>query len=197
MTVSTDEQPTTSGADAPATAPATSAGRGRAALPWVLLAVAVGWAIFATLQYLPLAQAESDRQAIQATSLNFLQALTNWDASEGLDVPLDEVRSYGTAVFQDEAASLFRGELGQSLEAIGASSVGEVVDLFVQRADSEDALVFAVVRQELSNDVTTDVDEVFRGVRVFLLERDGTWLVDDVELLGEDLGEPVDDEGDA
>lgn len=155
-------------------------------VPWLLLVAALGWAVFATLQWLPLRAEQQAQAAVETRTLNFLQDLTNWDASEGLDATREQLRSYGTEEFLDQVDDFFGGQVGEQLVQAEVESTGEVHDLFVQRIENDEARVFAVVRQELANNVADAPEVVFRGIRVTLVEGDG-WQVRDAELLGRSL----------
>lgn len=151
--------------------------------PWVLAVLALGAAGFSTWQWLELRSAEADRAAVQAAASEFMLTLTNWDAREGLDDTVDELRAAGSERFLEEIDELFGGTLRQELEQAGAVSTGELQDVFVQSVDEREAVVFAVVIQHLEVGVTDESASTVRSARVALTQTGERWLVSRVELI--------------
>ena len=155
------------------------------ALPWLVAAVCLGVAVFATLRWQDLADRQASIDSARAAAMTFTQDLTNWDASDGLDDEIEVLRNQGTGPFLDEIALVFGGdELTSQLEADGVSATGEVQEAFVQDLRNGVAEVFTVVS------VTYDADEVqdrldpvtFPASLVLERAGDGGWLVREVTI---------------
>lgn len=167
------------------TAPSAAAGRG-SLLPWIVAVVAILVAAFSTFQWLTLQGQADTRAAVQRTAEEFMVALTNWDASDGLQDTRDALKAAGTGDFVGEVDELFGGTLGADLEAAAAVSTGEVQDVFVQRIEGDEAVALGVVVQELTTNLTDEPDRTVRSARLTLQRVDGAWLVSNVQLLVDD-----------
>lgn len=173
------------GADTPATTDPRGAGW-RSWLPWAVTAVAIAVAVFATVQWRDLADREAAREDVAAAGAGFLTTLTTWDATDGLDDTREALTAVGTEGFRSEVDELFGGDLGTALEEVGARSRGEVRDLFVQRIEGDEALVFAVVTQTIESGEEAPTTTV-RGARLLLQRAGDGWLVHEVELVEDGL----------
>lgn len=151
--------------------------------PWVLTALALAVAAFSTWQWMGLQRAEQDRAAVEAAASDFVLTLTNWDARDGLDETVDELRAAGSERFLEEIDQLFGGTLRQELEQAGAVSTGELQDVFVQSVDEREAVVFAVVIQHIEVGVTDEAGSTVRSARIALTKSGDRWLVSRVELI--------------
>lgn len=154
----------------------------RAALPWVVTLAAIALAAFSTFQWRALAADQATRAEVEAIAAAFLLELTTWDASDGLADTRDQLASYGTGDFLDEVDRLFGAELSAELRDVAATSDGEIQDLFLQRVESDRAIVFGVVLQTQDTD-QTDPDTIARSARVVLDRVDGVWKVSRVEMV--------------
>lgn len=153
-------------------------------LPWVLLVLALGAATVSTLQLLEHRSAEATRDDVERAAGTFMLTLTSWDAVDGMGPVREELRAAGTDRFAGEVDELFgTTEDLAGLADIGARSEGEVRRLFVQEIDDDRATALVVIVQRLSSDLSDEEEINVRYAEVRLLERGGTWLVDDVELL--------------
>lgn len=160
--------------------------RWRPWLPWAVALIAAAVALYATVQWRDLADREAARDDVAAASAAFLTSLMTWDAGDGLDDTRTALRDAGTDDFQSEVEDLFGGSLGDALEEAGASSSGDVQDLFVQRIDGDQALVFAVVIQQVEPG-DGDPQVTARSARIALIRTGEGWLVDRVELVEDAL----------
>lgn len=160
--------------------------------PWVLAVLSLAAAAFSTWQWFELEQAESDRAAVEAAASDFMLTLTNWDATDGLDDTVDELRAAGSEQFLEEIDQLFGGSLRQELEQARAVSTGELQDVFVQSLDEREAVVFAVVIQQLDVGATDESGATVRSARIALRQDGDRWLVSRVELVNDTgFGEEV------
>lgn len=157
-------------------------GRGRQLVPWLVAVAAVALAVFSTVQWRTLAAEQAAREEVETAAGTFLVELTTWDASDGLADTRDRLTELGTGAFVAEVDELFGAELGEELRELSARSEGEVQDVFVQSIDGDRAVVFGVVHQTQTTDVTPR-DTITRSARVVLERVDGDWLVSRVEMV--------------
>lgn len=171
-------------ASAPAADPASRRGRLRTLLPWVLVVLAVAVAVASTWRWQQLAAVERSREDVAAATSRFVTTLTTWDASAGMTETRDELRERGTEGFARDVDELFgTTEDLRGLADLGATSSGEVRDVYVQSLGGDRAEALAVVVQQVTTD-TVEIPEVhLRYASVVLRHLDGRWLVDDLELL--------------
>ena len=156
-------------------------------LPWVVAVVAIGIATFTTTQWLSLRGEQEEQTQVEQVTSDFVQALTNWDASNGLDAAKKNIEAFGTGQFLDEANQIFGGDLGNQLQALKATSEGEIQDVFVQRLQGDQAITFAVVKQVIHTQLDQSGQTTYHSARVELTRTDGTWKVSNVELLSPTL----------
>lgn len=159
--------------------------------PWIVALLAVAVAVVATVQWQTLASAERAAEAVERAAGEFAVALTNWDAAGGgMLETREQLRASGTDRFGTDVDELFgpTDDLG-SLAELGARSEGELRDVFVQSISEDRAEVLAVVLQRVVTDVTEGTEVSLRFAQVRLVDQDGTWLVDEVELLVDSLRE--------
>lgn len=149
-------------------------------VPWVVAALAIGVAAFATIEWQDLQAAEDARTEVAVAATNFLTELTNWEHG-GLDDTVASLRELGTGRFLTQVDELFGGPVATDLEVARATSEGEVVAVAVQSVGDDRAEVFGVVRQHLAS-TATDGTETTHHLATLLLERvDGVWRVEHLE----------------
>lgn len=156
--------------------------RSRTLLPWVVAIAAIGLAVFSTLQWRALATEAATRAEVEAVAGTFLLELTTWDASDGLAGTREQLAAFGTGTFRDEVDQLFSAELSAELRDVGATSEGEVQDIFLQRIENDRAIVFGVVLQTQDTS-ETDPDTIARSARVVLERVEGEWKVSQVQMI--------------
>jgi hypothetical protein len=162
-----------------------TAGRRLPILPWVVAFAALVMAGISTWQWLSLENEQRAREEVQRAAETFIVGLTNWDATDGLEDTRTRLEELGAGSFVDEVDELFGGTLGAELEAAGAVSRGEVQDVFVQRIEGDQAVVFAVAVQELSTDLSDAAERTVRSARLELTRVEGAWRVSSVQLLAD------------
>jgi hypothetical protein len=154
------------------------------ALPWVLVVLAVVAVVISTMQLQDLRAHEQTREDVERTAATFMLTLTTWDGTEGMSETRDELRAAGTDRFAGEVDELFgTTEDLAGLAEIGARSEGDVRRSYVQDVDDDRATALVVVLQRLSSDLAEEAEVSVRYAEVELLQHDGDWLVDEVELL--------------
>lgn len=149
-------------------------------LPWLLTVLALAAAVYSTLQWRALAAHQDKVESARAAAIGFIEDLTNWDASDGLDDEIDVLREQGTGPFLDEIDIVFGGDdLTGQLEAEGITADGELQEAFVQDVEDEQAEVFTVVSVTYSSPEGPDAPSPVTFPAELELERDddGVWLI--------------------
>jgi Mce-associated membrane protein len=151
-------------------------------LPWVLLVLAVAAA--GTLGSLWWGERAEDarRAEVEATAAGFLLALTNFDAAT-IDNDVREIRSFAIGQFADEVDETFNAERVAAIREGQATSTGKMRSVFVQELGEDTATVFAVVDGTTSNASSPAPRQDVLRVEVELIETEGGWKVNRVEIL--------------
>ena len=188
-------QQTTVAEDPPTPQPPARPRRWRAALPWVVTVLALLLAAWTTWQWWQLADRQASVDAARATATTFVQDLSTWDASNGLEDEIDRLRAQGTGPLLDEIDLVFGGdELTSQLEADSISATGEIEEVFVQDMAGDLAEVFAVVSVTYASpSVEAPLDPVTFPASL-VLERGGAggWQVREVTIPNsEQLGQLI------
>ena len=138
-----------------------------------------------TWQWQQLAAREDTVATARVAAIGFVEDLTNWDATDGLDDEIDVLRARGTGSFLDEIDLVFGGdELTSQLEADGVTAAGEVEEAFVQDLEDDVAEVFVVVSVTYgATEVERDLDPVtFPASLTLEQDEEGQWLVREVTI---------------
>jgi hypothetical protein len=167
-------------------------GRGPVAtfLPWVVAALALALAGALFLQLRAAGTPEAELAAVEEAAGRFALDLTSWDASDGMGDTREALRGAASERFATEVDELFggTGDLAE-LEELGARSEAEVEDVLVSSIEGDEAEALAVVVQRVTTDVTDGEEVSLRYARLGLVEQQGDWRVDRVELVVDALQE--------
>jgi hypothetical protein len=155
---------------------------GPGGLPWVLFVLALAAAIvFAVLWW---GGKASDRRAedLQATTRQFLLALTNFKA-ETIQKDVAEIRRFAIGDFSDQVQQFFGPDTVASIRSAKVQSTGQVESVFVESLESDQATVFGVVNESVTNSASaTPRTEVIR-IEIHLIDAKGGWKIDRVDIL--------------
>jgi Mce-associated membrane protein len=167
----------------------------------ILLIVAVlgiAGTVFFYVRWKDLDDQEAQRDEVEESAQDFLQALFTWDGTT-VDQDFDRILSYATGDFEQEAQSTFNDdEIRQSLRENRAGSRADELDTFVRSIDGDDARVFAVVDQTAANEEFPEGRSDTVRIEIGMTREDGQWKVYDVNVLdGLSLGLPSVPGGDA
>ena len=182
-----DDQPSAED-DAPVTVAGLDRGRGPGAvlrgpvLPWVIAVLALALAGWFALQASELRARETARaEALRAGELAALQLTTFTGA--GIDQWVEKTKSLATETFAQDLSKQYDQQLRADLTELDVESVGEVLSSFVQRMDGDEAMVFAVLRQTTRYPTFDQTVEDEVRFEISLQREDGTWQVNDAQLL--------------
>lgn len=186
--------------DATAVEPRSPDGSGRrriVLLPWSIALVAVIIAAFSTIQWRSAADDAAIRQDALEVAGTFVDALTTWDATGGLDATRERIELLGTGQLLEELETFFSGSDILQLVALQARSEGTIDSLAVQ-VDGETAVAFAEAQMQVSDTSDAPPNTIRQQIRLELLREDDAWRVarfetavydDAVAVLGDGSGE--------
>jgi Mce-associated membrane protein len=153
-------------------------------LPWILFALAlIAAAVFAFLWQLE-ANEDRERAQLEADARRFVTALTNF-SSENILEDVEEIKSFAApgSPFEEEADVFFGEQAIEAIEQAEAQSSGEIESLFVQSFEDDQASVFAVVNETVSNaDLAEPRTDILR-MNVELVKDEDQWKVSNVDVL--------------
>lgn len=181
------------GSDDPVTEPV----EGAPARGWKVFAIA-GWALaliaviaaatFATW-WAPLHVEANEREAVRSTARELALRLTTFEGAQ-IEEWVAATQELSTGDYADEVTRLFDQEFRDALRDADAVSRGELIDLFVQDIDGDEALAFAVVRQTIANRHLADPVEDELRMEISLERVDDEWLVSNVAVMPSAGGGP-------
>lgn len=152
-------------------------------LPWYLAAVATVLAVVFAAMWAPLYLEKTDRERVREAAEDLVLHLTTFEG-ETIDEWVQQTQRQATDEYAEEVNALFDPELRAALRDAQAKSVGRLVSLFVQDVDGDDAMVFAVVRQTITNAQTSEPVEDELRMQIELRADGGQWKAAKVEVLG-------------
>lgn len=153
----------------------------RVIAPWCLAVVFAAAAGLFFLQYNDLKTEDDRRDEVADVARDFITALTNF-SHETVDEDIEEIHSYAVGDFAEEADT-FLGEDGiAAITEAEAVSEGEIISLFVQAVDSDEASVFAVVRETISNALTQEPQSDILRLEVGMIKTSEGWKVNRVDV---------------
>lgn len=153
-------------------------------LPWVVAGLLALTTIVALVGWFG-SGGDTDGSDARIAAIGFVTELTTWDAADGLDSTVTALRDRGTSAFVEQIDDVLGAEARATAEAVGASSQGEIVEVLLSEIDDAGdqprVVAVVIVVQE-----TTVADQSLREEKVSRLEMvqvDGQWLVDVVQIL--------------
>lgn len=153
----------------------------RVIIPWFLFVAAAATAVVFFLQYDELKTEAEEREEAGAVAREFVEALTNF-SYQTIEEDVEDIRSYAVGEFEEELDTFFGPEGVEAIEQAEAVSEGRILSLFVQATDGDEASVFAVVDETISNAGSTDPATDTLRLEVGLIETDDGWKVNRVEV---------------
>jgi hypothetical protein len=161
-----------------------------AALPWAIAALALAAAaVFAVLWQ----QAEARdraREEVRDAGETFVTALTNF-SHETIVEDAERIRSFAVGRFEEEAGVFFGARAIEAIQQAEATSRGDIESLFVESVEDDEASVFAVVSESITNVQTTEPETEIVRLHVEMVRVNDTWKVEMVEVLQSPGSAPV------
>lgn len=161
-----------------------------AAIPWAIAALALAAAaVFAVLWQQGEAR-ERERDQVRDAGERFVAALTNF-SHETIVEDADRIRSFAVGRFEDEAGVFFGARAIEAIQEAEATSRGHIESLFVESVTDDEASVFAVVSETITNAQTTEPQTEIVRLHVEMVNVDDSWKVESVEVLQSPGAAPV------
>lgn len=167
-------------------APPTGNGRSTAWVAWTVAAALALVAGFAVVQWRSIAGPAAEVRAARTAAVDYVQTLSTWDAGTGLEPTYAALVAGATEDFLPEVDEVFGDQQREELVAADAVSSGTINDVLTGEAGAGSVQVVVIVEQFVVTGPSAD--PALRSERVALLqmvEQDGSWLVDDLEMLSE------------
>lgn len=153
----------------------------RVIIPWTLFVIAAAGAVTFGLLWNELRVEDERREEVEAAAAEFVHALTNFSA-ETIDVDAARIRSFAVGDFAEEVEAFFGEEATAAIKQAEAESTGEIESLFIQSIDDEEASVFGVVSETITNSVATDPQTDILRLEVGMIKTTDGWKVNRVEI---------------
>lgn len=161
-----------------------------AALPWAIAALALAAAaVFAVLWQQGEAR-EREREEVRKAGESFVTALVNF-SHETIVEDADRIRSFAVGRFEEEAGVFFGARAIEAIQEAEASSRGDIESLFVESVADDQASVFAVVSETITNAQATEPQTEIVRLHVEMVNVDDTWKVESVEVLQSPGAQPI------
>ena len=157
------------------------AGRLKTWLPWILAALFLASTVTFAVLWNGLRQEAEAEDAVRATASDFVSALTNFSA-DTIDTDTAEIQSYAVGDFKDEAETFFGPKAVDAIKQAEAVSEGDVESLFIQSLDGEEASVFGVVTQTITNSFSDQPRTDDLKLEVGLIDTSDGWKVNRVDV---------------
>lgn len=149
--------------------------------PWILFVLAVtAAATFGFLWQKALAE-EREREEVAAAAREFVLALTNFSA-ETIEEDAARIRSFAVGDFEREAETFFGEEAIEAIRESEGGSSGRIDELFVQSVGEDQASVFAVVSETVTNRALEEPRTDTLRVEVGMILTPNGWRVNRVDI---------------
>ncbi len=184
-----DEQPDADGPEPAVASDGTTAdtpSRSTAWIAWTVAAALAVVAVVAVVQWRAVAGPAATVDEARDAAVAYVRTLSTWDAGAGLEPTYAALVAGATEGFLPEVDEVFGAEQRAALVASDAVSTGTIEDVLTGDAEGDTVPVVVVVEQFVVTG--PQADPLARTERVALLrmvEQDGRWLVEDLELLSE------------
>jgi len=148
-------------------------------LPWTLVALLLGAALAG---WLVGGGSDSGRiDQVKQTATRFLDALTNFSAST-IDQDVKGIRSYAVGSFAQQVDQTFSAARIQQIKQAKVVSKATVKSVFVEDLTGDQATVFGVVAETVTNNVQSAPRSDVIRAELTLLDTKGGWKVEQVNI---------------
>lgn len=150
-------------------------------VPWIVAFAALIAAVTFFVLYNDLKSEEDARDEVQQVARDFVLALTNF-SHETIETDVEEIRRFSVGDFSEELETFFGPDGIAAIQQAEANSESEIESLFVQAMDSDEASVFAVVSETITNALTDDPQTDILRLEVGMIESADGWRVNRVDV---------------
>jgi Mce-associated membrane protein len=153
----------------------------RLIVPWTLFVIAAAAAITFVILWQEAETEDSGRQDVVETAGDFVLALTNFSA-DTIDDDAEQIRSFAVGDFEEEVDTFFGPRAVAAIKEAEATSTGEIEEIFIQSLDDEEASVFAVVSETITNAASTEPRTDTLRLEIGMIETGSGWKIERVEV---------------
>jgi hypothetical protein len=156
-------------------------GRLKAWLPWIIATIFLAAAVVFGVMWFQLRQDQTKGDQVRSTASQFVDALTNFSA-DTIDTDTAEIRSYAVGDFKKEADTFFGPKAVAAIKKAKAVSKGDIDSLFIQSLDGDEATVFGVVTQTITNAFSSAPRTDALKLEVGMINTTDGWKVNRVDV---------------
>jgi hypothetical protein len=153
----------------------------RVIIPWTLFVLTAAAAVTFGIQWNDYRVAEERRDEVEEAASGFVTALTNFSAST-IDVNATRIKSFAVGDFAEEVDTFFGEEAIAAIKEAEAESTGQIESLFIQEITDDEASVFGVVSETITNSVATDPRTDILRLEVGMIKTSSGWKVNRVDV---------------
>jgi len=152
------------------------------ALPWVLAVVFLGTTL--TNWWLLRSDRQQDARAatVRSTATSFLTALTNFSATT-IDQDVSRIKTYAVGDFATQADQTFSATRIAQIKRARVDSRATVRNVFVENVSGDQATVFGVIDESVTNSASASPRTDVLRVEVGMIETSGGWKANSVDIL--------------
>lgn len=153
----------------------------RVIIPWTLVLLTGAAAVTFGILWNDLRAEGEKLDEVEAAAAEFVTALTNFSAST-IDVDAARIRSLAVGDFAEEVDTFFGEEAIAAIKEAEATSIGEIESLFVQSLDEDEASIFGVVSETITNSVATQPRTDILRLEAGMIRTPDGWRVNRVDI---------------
>ena len=135
-------------------------------------------------------QGARDRAEVVSTATEFLNALTNFKGST-IDQDVARIKGFAVEGFADQVDKFFGRTAVTALRRAQAKSVGRVQRVFIESLTADEADVFAVVDETITNASTTAPRGQTLRIDLGMINTRSGWKVNRVDILQSPQNVPI------
>jgi hypothetical protein len=147
-------------------------------LPWALAAVLLATTI---VGFLTGGGSDGRADDVRQTATSFLRSLTNFSAAT-IDADVSRIRSYAVGDFAQQVDQTFSAARIAQIKQAKVVSKATVRSVFVESLTGDEAKVFGVVAETVTNNAQTGPRNDVIRAEVTLLETKDGWKVEQVNI---------------
>lgn len=153
----------------------------RVIIPWTLFVLATTAAVTFGLLWQQGDAPDAERAEVEKAARGFVTALTNFSA-DTIELDATEIRSFAVGDFAEEAETFFGEEAIAAIKDAQAESIGKIESLFIQDISEDQASVFGVVSETVTNATLTDPRSDILRLEVGMIKTASGWKVNRVDV---------------
>jgi hypothetical protein len=149
--------------------------------PWALFLIAAVAAVTFGMLWQQGETEDARRAEVTQVAREFVTTLTNFSAAT-IEADADAIKSFAVGDFAEEADTFFGEEAVAAIADAEASSSGDIEALFIQSLEGDEASVFGVVNETVTNSGLGQPQTDTLRLEVGLIETSDGWKVNRVDV---------------